>query len=131
MELPAAILEKIRSDDLRHEAVAESSEPRSVIVELNLPMPKLEMASRRTAGLRSKAHIRFAAPTPEDAAEAGREESKIATSEKAIATITGHPPETYLSASGSFVVKANGEQIGRIAHMSTVSAIWPNSNRGR
>jgi hypothetical protein len=131
MELPAAILEKIRSDELRSEAVAETSEQRSVIVELDLPMPKLEMGDRRTEGLRGKAHFRFAAPTPEDIAEAGQEDSKITASKEDIATITGRLPDNYLSTAGSFVVRANGEQIGRIARMSTVSAIWPNSKRGR
>lgn len=131
MELPAAILEKIRSSDLRKDAIAETLEPRSVIVELDLPMPKLEIVDRRTSGLRSKAQFRFAKPTPGDATEAGQEASKIAASKEGIATITGRLPDTYLSASGSFVVRANGEQIGRIASLSTVSAIWPNSNHGR
>lgn len=131
MELPAAILEKIRSNDLRNEAIAETLEPRSVIVELDLQTLKLELADRRTSGLRGKTQFRFATPTAEESSEAEQESSKIAASKEGIATITGRLPDTYLSASGSFVVKANGEQIGRIALMSTVSAIWPNSNRGR
>jgi len=131
MELPAAILEKIRSDDLRSEAMAENSEPRSVIVELDLPMPKLEMAERQTVGLRSKAQFRFAAPSPGEAGETGQDASKISASKEGIATITGRSPETYLATSGSFVVKATGEQIGRIARMATVLAIWPNLKHGR
>lgn len=131
MELPASVLEKIRSDDLRHEAMAETSESRSVIVELDLPMPKLEMTESRGAGSTGRSRLRFAPMAREDEAEAGRKASKIEALKEGIATITGHLPETYLSASESFVVNANGEQIGRIACMPTVSAIWPNSRRGR
>ncbi len=127
MDLPVAVLEKIRSDELRDAAVAEAPRPRTVIVELDLPMPKLEAAAPLRPDLRGKPRFRFAAPDA-SAAEAGR---KIEASKEDIASITGRLPETYLSAAGSFVVTANGEQIGRIARMSSVSAIWPNAQRGR
>ncbi len=130
MDLPTAILDKIRSDDLRDAAVAEAPRPRTVIVELDLPMPKLVAAAPLAPGLRSKPRFRFAAPDPvqDPAAEAGR---TIEASKEDIASITGRPPETYLSAAASFVVTATGEQIGRIARMASVSAIWPNAQRGR
>ncbi|MDP4025550.1 hypothetical protein Q8W71_23220 [Methylobacterium sp. NEAU 140] len=128
MDLAATVLAKIQSDGLRSEAVAETATAHTVIVELDLPMPKLETAVRATSSLRGKPSFRFAPPDPGAEASAA---SKIAASREDIAQITGNLPETYLPTSGSFVVKASGEQIARIARMASVSAIWPNSHRGR
>lgn len=126
MAMPSAVLEKIRSDDLRNEAVAEASEPHTVIVELNLPMPQLEMAPSIGIAARGKPRFRFG--SAESDSDHGYQ---IAASKADIATITGKSPINYLASAGSFVVTANGAQIGRIACMSSVSAIWPNSQHRR
>lgn len=125
MDLSSAVLEKIRSTDLRNEAVSEAEQPHTVIVELDLPMPKLESIGPKPIGFGSRPRLRFAPSEP--ASDLG---SRIEASKEDIATITGRRPEAFLSTSGSFVVNATGEQIGRIAKMPSVSAIWPNTRRG-
>ncbi|HEX8417775.1 MAG TPA: hypothetical protein VF641_09230 [Methylobacterium sp.] len=126
MDPSAIVLEKIRSADLRSEAVADAPQPHLVIVELKLPRPTLEMTEPRPDGLRpGRARLRFAAA----GAASAEVERQIADTSERIEAITGKAPETFLSTSGSFVVEANGAQIGRIADLPSVSAIWPNTRR--
>ncbi|WP_298961988.1 hypothetical protein [uncultured Methylobacterium sp.] len=128
MDLPQAVLEKIRSGDLRDEVAAETPNPRTVIVELDLPAAKLEMTSPPGPGGVGRPRFRFEPQSPSTTSEI---DGRIASLSNGIAEILGRPPETFLATSGSFVIEANGEQIGRIARMPTVSAIWPNTRRQR
>jgi hypothetical protein len=126
MDLPASVLEKIQSNDLRAAVAREAEAPRTVIVELDLPMPKLRTVAPGNRHGTGRACFSFAP------AETGPEiGARIADSSRHIAEIIGRPPETFLESSASFVVEATGSQIGQIAEMPAVSAIWPNTQRGR
>ena len=126
MDSSPTILGKIRSTDLRNEAVAEAPQSRVVIVELDLPAADLEMAS--VSGDRfGSSRPRFRPGKP--SGQTLEMERRITDTSNGIERITGKPPETFLSTSKSFIVEANGEQIGRIAEMPSVSAIWPNTRR--
>ncbi len=125
-DMPAAALEKIQSQDLKRDAAQAGSQPHTVIVELDIPMGKIEAAIPKSRTYPGPPKLSIA-PPPTSPDEIERRVSETAT---AIEKITGKAPETFFSTSGSFVVVANGEQLRSIATLSWVAAIWPNTRRG-
>jgi hypothetical protein len=119
---PAAALDKIRSDELRREAVTTRSQPHVVVVELNLPQPKVEvMPSSREPGRGTGFSI---STEPSDSTVS---ESRVAKTRHAIEQIIGRPPERFFPSSGSFVVTATGKQLQQLVELPYVAAIWPNT----
>jgi hypothetical protein len=118
----ADAMKKIRSDNLRQEAIETRSEPHVVIVEINIPHPKIvplpSDADRGGVGTRFK--IESAPSATNDA------DRRVAETRKAIQKITGNAPERFFSSSGAFVVTATGNQLRQLACLPSVSAIWPN-----
>jgi hypothetical protein len=62
MDLPASVLEKIQSNDLRAAVAREAEAPRTVIVELDLPMPELRTVAPGNAGTAFLHHRRSLVP---------------------------------------------------------------------
>ena len=122
---PAVELKKIRSEALRREAIETDSTPRVVVVEVNLPRPRVERRSQDAAHLGIRWQIQ------EGSADTAETDRQIADMRKAIKRITGKPPERFFSSSGAFVVTANGKQLQELAKLPAVSAIWPNDPRER
>ena len=119
---PATALDKIRSEQLRREAATTPSESHVVVVELNLPRPKIEVIGpNQVPG--SEARFRVA-PDASDSAEA---ESRVSRTRKAIEKIIGKPPEQFFPSSGAFVVRATGKQLQELVKLPDVVAIWPNT----
>jgi hypothetical protein len=125
MDTPATVIEKIRSEELRTKAMAGDSRPSIVIVELDLPQPKIEAISPSERTSIGRPSFRFSQTADESADITHR----VAQSSSDIERIIGKPPERFLATSGTFIVEANGEQIRNIAKLPTVSAIWPNTKR--
>jgi hypothetical protein len=119
---PATVLDKIRSEELRREAVKTRPESHVVVVELNLPRPKVEVIrSNQEPGSGARFSV---APNASDSAEA---ESRISRTRKAIEEIIGRPPEQFFPSSGAFVVTATGKQLQQLVKLPDVAAIWPNT----
>ncbi len=119
---PAAALDKIRSEQLRQEAVKTQSEPHVVVVELNLPQPKVQIApSSREPGIGTGFSISA------DPSDSSVSESRVAKTRHAIERIIGRPPERFFPSSGSFVVTATGKQLQQLVTLPYVAAIWPNT----
>jgi len=117
----AAGLDKIRSDELRHEAETTRSQPHVVVVELDLPQPKVQvMSSSREPGRGTG----FRISEPSDAKAS---DNRVAKTRHAIEQIIGKPPEQFFPSSGSFVVTATGKQLQQLVELPYVAAIWPNT----
>jgi hypothetical protein len=117
------VIEKVRSADLRSDVASARSEPRVVIVELDMPKARVEVIRpEQHDDFGSRARFRLGATTP--AGEAV--ERRISNARGEIERIIGRPADRFFRSSNSFVVEANGEQIGRLAELPSVAAIWPN-----
>jgi hypothetical protein len=116
-----AELGKIRSDFLRQETANARAEPHTVVVELNLPHPKVEF-SRSSMGIGS-AKQRIARGVDDSPEETKRH---VAMAQKSIEKIIGHKADAFFPSSSAFVVTATGEQLRELANLDLVSAIWPN-----
>jgi hypothetical protein len=121
MRGPATALEKIRSEQLRREAVNTRSESHVVVVEVSLPRPKVEVIRSNEPG--SGARLRVA----QDASDSAEAENRVARARKAIEKITGRPPEQFFPSSSAFVVTATGMQLQQLVKLPDVAAIWPNT----
>ena len=109
-------LDKIRSDELRSAADAGGAEVHTVIVELNVPLPRIS-SSKPSPG-RPSNPIRFEDGEPNGVdANAIREE---------IAKGVRRPVGRYMATSRAMVVDATGRELREIARLPGVSAIWPN-----
>jgi hypothetical protein len=116
-------LEKIRSQELRREAREAGITPHTVVIEIDLPQPQVDLDLERTT---------FGAPRfrlTESEADPAEVERQISKARRLIERIIGRPTTNFLPSSGSFIVKASGEQLRKIARLSSVLAIWPNSLR--
>jgi hypothetical protein len=122
---PATALDKIRSEQLRREAATTPSESHVVVVELNLPRPKIEkievIGRNQVPGREARFRV---APDASDSAEA---ESRVSKAREAIEKIIGKPPEQFFPSSGAFVVTATGKQLQELVKLPDVAAIWPNT----
>jgi hypothetical protein len=121
----AEALRKIRSENLRQQALETRSEPHVVIVELDLPHPVLKLLPGRDdrRGIGARWEIQS------DSTAAGVADQQVAEMRKAIKKITGKAPEQFFPSSGAFVVTATGKQLQELACLPSVSAIWPNDPR--
>ncbi|HKS60765.1 MAG TPA: hypothetical protein VJT13_03645 [Xanthobacteraceae bacterium] len=113
-------LEKIQSDFLRRETAEAHSEPHTVIVELSLPHPKVQVSRAPDGGLAKRAFLADMGGNPE---ETKRYVSQV---RKSLEKIIGHKTDAFFPSSSAFVVSATGEQLRAIANLDHVSAIWPN-----
>jgi hypothetical protein len=116
------LLNKIKSDELRQDARQSHTVPHTVIVEVDLPLPRLEISGRPslTDGRKS---VRIGSSS-EPAADA-----RLGETRQALERILGRKPERYLPSSRSFIVEATGEELMRLAEVPSVVAIWPNTYR--
>lgn len=119
-----AALEKIRSEYLRREATQTHAKPHVVILEVDLPQPKIKV-SRAASGIDAKRLRVVSADSP----DSSKIEERVAETRRSIEKILGKPPDQFFSSSGAFVVTATGEQLRKLARLPSVSAIWPNDRR--
>lgn len=120
MEPNLDALAKIRSDRLRTEAENADRTPHTVIVEVDVPLPAVEMSSREAVTSGRKL-LRFSKPAVDA--------NLLQGIKRALAEALGHEPKTYLASSRSFIVEATGDEMRRVAQIPNVLAIWPNSRR--
>ncbi|MBX9909053.1 MAG: hypothetical protein K2Z25_10100 [Beijerinckiaceae bacterium] len=115
------VLDKIKSDDLREDALHSAPSSHTVLVEVGLPLPTIERSSREAVTFgRSGLRVGGGAPSSESVDQARHE----------LEQALGHQTQRYLPSSRSFVVEATGRELRRIAEVPAVVAIWPNTNRG-
>jgi hypothetical protein len=117
-----SVLEKVQSADLRNDVASARSTPRVVIVELDLPKARVEVIRPEQQDAFATARFRLGAATPAGDAV----ERRIADARREIERIIGRPADRFFRSASSFIVEANGEQIGRLAELPSVAAIWPN-----
>jgi hypothetical protein len=110
-------LNKLRSDDLRQRVLSADPESQTVIVEVNIPLPALQVAKSRL-GERSRIGL---APK-----EGGGDDVK--SIKRKMKKIFGAVPR-FLPSSRSFIVDATGDQLRKVAELPEVLAVWPNTVR--
>ncbi len=115
-------IEKVRSEELRREMASAASEPRVVVVELDLPKGRVEAVPHDSRDVFGRVRFRVGTMPPSGATT----EQRIDETRRAIEEITGRPADRFFRSSGSFVIEANGRQIRRVAELPSVAAIWPN-----
>lgn len=115
-------LQKVRSADLQANAMDESEDVETVIVELDVPTPTLsfEAPSSAAIGGRSARFSVLAAATDEAGKDIIIEKARLL-----LRDVTGGEPR-FLRAADSFIVTANGRQLRAIAASPLVQAVWPN-----
>ncbi|AWN46308.1 hypothetical protein DK419_08270 [Methylobacterium terrae] len=121
--MPAA-LRKIRSDELRDHARQADVEPTTVIVEVDLPVPQVAVSGGNRFGAQPTRISILPSPTSGTALEA-----RLAEIRHALTDALGRQPGKFLASSRSFILEATGKELGRIAALPTVLAIWPNAHR--
>src|SRR5688500_9288962 len=97
-DVPMAMLEKIRSEDLRDQAVTADPQPHVVIVELDLPHPEVDTILPDKRAPSGRFQFRFN-PASENTSEIDR---RVTESSREIEKIVGKPPERFFSTSQSF-----------------------------
>jgi hypothetical protein len=117
------LAQKIPDSRLRNLAESGSGDQTvDVIVELDVPLPKVVMEKNVYAGDRV---VRPIAVEPENA-EAQRElERKAQEARELFAEITGAMPR-WLRSARAFVIRATGEQLRRVAASPLTRTIQPN-----
>ena len=115
-------VDKIRDGELRNFAARKSPERITVFVELHLPRREVQFRKNGGGDVARYVPLRVQPETQEQRAE---KERKIAEARKFLQDELGEAPE-WLSAASAFRIKANGEQLSRIAISDLVEAILPN-----
>jgi hypothetical protein len=115
--LPA---EKIRDDELRRFAVDKSPEQRTVFVALRLPPRQVQLSKSGPGEVARPVRVK-----PETPDERAQRERMVTEASKFLQDELGESPQ-WLSAARAFQIKANGEQLSRIAMSELVEAILPN-----
>src|SRR4051812_8791966 len=106
MERPPPLAEKIRDESLLEFAEGQSQDERPVLIELDLPEPKVELPPQRVAGAGRPLAIRVA---PETAEERAEKERRIAQAAGLLAGLRVEGP-TWIPAAHTFVAKVNPAQ---------------------
>lgn len=119
MSLPKDVLAKIKSEELREAAQAADRVPHIVIVEIDLPHPTMALSERPSLSGRPVMKLN----------EPHEQPATLAHVRRAMKDALGHEPGTYLPSSRAFIIEATGDQIGRVAAIPDVLAIWPNTRR--
>jgi hypothetical protein len=117
-----ASLGKLRSG-LEADVRRGRRDAQTVIVELDIPPPRLTLAPRATGVTLGHRPMRVeASPNSPEIVEAVQGE---------LARLLGNGTSRYLSSAQAFIVEATGPQLREIAHIEGVKAIWPNTRRER
>lgn len=114
-------LQKLRSKALRAKVDEADPIPSVVIVEIADKFAGQIVVARDSDGL-AKARAQLLEAGEDDPA------ASLAALAKQVAEITGRPPLTMMPTSGAIVIEADGREIGRIAALPAVQAIWPNDH---
>ncbi|WP_375461354.1 hypothetical protein [uncultured Enterovirga sp.] len=123
----ATELGKIRSEQLRDEAASGTmAGPHTVILEIDVPGPSLEVLSPRLGMGFGTPAFRIGPAADDKPADAERVVHRVGGE---IERIIGRTPETFLASSGTFVVDATGPQLRELAKIPAITAIWPNTRR--
>jgi len=117
-----ASLAKLRSG-LEADVRRGRRDAQTVIVELDIPPPRVALAPKRTGLTLGYRPMRI---------EAGESRPDVVESVRdGLTRVLGSASSHYLSAAQAFVVDATGPQLREIAHIDGVKAIWPNTRRER
>jgi hypothetical protein len=122
MNLNRDALEKIRSEDLRADAMHLDGSAHTVLVEVGVPLPTLERSSTPSI-TNGRPRIRIGSNSTDGVAS-------VDEARKAVEQALGHKAQRYLPSSRTFIVEATGRELCRIAELPAVVAIWPNTARG-
>ena len=109
-------LSKLRSQPLRDAARGKSPERVSVLVEIDMPMPRVELGPKSAAG----------APRPRGFKTGpGEDNARRERAAALLKSVLGEVPR-YSRSAAAFFVEATGEQLSAIAASPDVKAIHPN-----
>jgi len=122
MEKEPSLIEKIPDKNLMQFANSDSDAFASVIIELDLPEPKVEFEKVKRRGLETVAPVRVA---PETTKERAGMERKVGEARDFLNGILESPAK-WLSAAHIFIADATPSQLRRIAEFPLTRAIHPN-----
>ena len=114
-------IEKISDNKLLQLAHTDRDEPECVIIELDLPEPKVEFHETQRGGIKSPAPIRVVPETSEEGEEIER---RINEAKHFLDDIL-ETPAKWLGAAHAFIADAKPSQIREIARFSLTKAIRP------
>jgi hypothetical protein len=119
-ELAPAIMQKLRSAELRAHAAENATAVETVLVEVNISGPRIRETpnAAETPGFGTR---RFTLDSDDDR----HNEETIKETRRFLTNVTGREPN-FLSSSHVFITDANGDQLRKIAQHPFVQAIWPN-----
>jgi nucleoside-diphosphate-sugar epimerase len=120
MPILTEALDKIRSSELRRDALAVDDALHTVLVEIEAPRLQVIRSARPS--------IVPGYPSPRIAGS-GEEEFQVRATRQAIEEALGRAAERYLPSAHVFVVKATGLELRRISGIPSVQAIWLNTRR--
>ena len=115
-------LDKLKDRELRRLAASASDEPVSVLVELDLPDPQIEL--KETGIMHGGIPLR--APSVSRHVRAGETNSEHVSQASALLHKNLNATPRWIDSAGAFVVTAPANQIARIAESPLIRAIWPN-----
>jgi hypothetical protein len=118
-ETPA---EKIVHPELRKLAAAESDNVASVLIELNLPGPQVQLDKNQFRGVFDYSLKRVVPETPTQRKESQQQINKASAF---LTNLLGEKP-LWLNAGRAFVANVNADQLRKIARSPLTKAIRPN-----
>ncbi|MDZ7291443.1 MAG: hypothetical protein ONB44_07625 [candidate division KSB1 bacterium] len=115
-------IEKIHNPKLLKLATEESGESATVLIELNLPVPRVDFARTKNRGM-----ITYSPKRIESETTAQREKTtqKIDAATAFLEDVLGETPR-WLKSARAFVANVNSEQLREIARSPLTKAIHPN-----
>lgn len=114
--------QKIANRELRQFAAANTAEPVSVLIEIDLPSPVVSVARTENGELSLRgARIR----SDVSAADLQVAEGRIRQATEFLEKLLGKSPR-WLPGAHSFAARVTPQQLRAIASSPTVKAIWPN-----
>jgi len=114
-------IEKISDNKLLQLAHTDKDEPECVVIELDLPEPRVEFQETRRRGIKSPVPVRVVPETSEQRVEIER---RINEAKHFLYDILETPPK-WLGAAHAFIADATPSQIREIARFSLTKAIRP------
>jgi hypothetical protein len=123
MAAVAEALDKIRSSELRRDALSGDGAVHTVLIEIEVPSPPQVMGSDRPSLTPGRPSWRIVG--------GAESESQVRATREAIEHALGRAAERYLPSAHAFVVKATGRELRKITDIPCVLAIWPNTRRER
>jgi hypothetical protein len=122
--MPDELAAKVTDPALLAAVAGDEDQPLSVLIELDVPAPRVGFRDDPGSGRRVPAEVLV--PTPEQQAEI---DHRTAEAERFLQEVLGGSP-VWLGAANAFVAAPTGRQLREIASSRLVKAIHPNRRLG-